>query len=140
MLSRSSSSIESEYQNIIESIAAVIFPGTPHRGSVDVVTIGELVRSLVSGLGIATTPVILDSLGLKNTELERAQEDFSRLWQTYDFKVKTFQEGLSLVKLGRKVVPEYSSRKINFDERGIPSSNPKASKTLVLRANSSLFL
>lgn len=109
MLSRSSSSTESEYQNIIESIAAVIFLGTPHRGSVDIAAIGELVRSLVSGLGIATTPVILDSLGLKNTELERAQEDFSRLWQMYDFKVKTFQEGLSLAKLGRKVVPEYSS-------------------------------
>ncbi|KAI6754905.1 hypothetical protein HG530_012657 [Fusarium avenaceum] len=109
MLSRSSSSTESEYQNIIESIAAVIFLGTPHRGSVDIAAIGELVRSLVSGLGIATTPIILDSLGLKNTELERAQEDFSRLWQTYDFKVKTFQEGLSLAKLGRKVVPEYSS-------------------------------
>lgn len=109
MLSRSSSSTESEHQNIIESIAAVIFLGTPHRGSVDIAAIGELVRSLVSGVGIATTPVILDSLGLKNTELERAQEDFSRLWQMYDFKVKTFQEGLSLAKLGRKVVPEYSS-------------------------------
>ncbi|KAG5655650.1 hypothetical protein KAF25_009149 [Fusarium avenaceum] len=90
MLSRSSSSTESEYQNIIESIAAVIFLGTPHRGSVDIAAIGELVRSLVSGLGTATTPVVLNSLGLKNTELERAQEDFSRLWQT-------------------KVVPEYSS-------------------------------
>ncbi|KAJ4249141.1 hypothetical protein NW762_012476 [Fusarium torreyae] len=109
MLSRSSSSAESEYQNITESIAAVIFLGTPHRGSVDIAAIGELVRSLVSGFGMATTPVILDSLGLKNTDLERAQEDFSRLWQSYDFKVKTFQEGLSLTKLGRKVVPEYSS-------------------------------
>ncbi|KAM0209156.1 hypothetical protein ACHAQD_011321 [Fusarium lateritium] len=109
MLSRSSSSTESQYQNIVESTAAVIFLGTPHRGSVDVAAIGELLRSLVSGLGITTTPVILDSLGMKNTDLERAQEDFSRLWQRYDFKVKTFQEGLSLAKLGRKVVPEYSS-------------------------------
>ena len=57
---------------------------------------------------------ILDALGLKTTDLERAQEAFSRLWQEYDFRVKTFQEGLGLIEvnlgvLGNKVVPDYSS-------------------------------
>ncbi|KAG4259265.1 hypothetical protein FPRO03_12941 [Fusarium proliferatum] len=109
MLSRSSSSTRREHQNILESVEAVIFLGTPHRGSVDIAAKGEVARSLLSALGVATTPVILDSLGLKNTDLERAQEEFSRLWHTSNFRVKTFQEGLILPKLGKKVVPEYSS-------------------------------
>ena len=58
---------------------------------------------------MATSPVILDSLGLKNTDLERAQEEFSRLWQTNNFRVKTFQEGLMFPKFGKKLVPNYSS-------------------------------
>jgi len=57
---------------------------------------------------------MLDALGLKTTDLERAQESFSMLWQKYDFRVKTFQEGLGLTGfnlgiLGKKVVPSYSS-------------------------------
>ncbi|KAF5572881.1 hypothetical protein FPCIR_14158 [Fusarium pseudocircinatum] len=109
MLSRSSSSTRCEHQNILQSVETVIFLGTPHRGSVDIAAKGEVARSLLSALGVATTPVILDSLGLKNTDLERAQEEFSRLWHTSNFRVKTFQEGLILPKLGKKVVPEYSS-------------------------------
>ncbi|KAF5536867.1 hypothetical protein FMEXI_10162 [Fusarium mexicanum] len=116
MLSRASSSTRYEHQNILESVEAVIFLGTPHRGSVDIATKGEVARSLLSALGVATTPVILDSLGLKNTDLERAQEEFSRLWHISNFRVKTFQEGLILPKLGKKVVPEYSSLIGNHQE------------------------
>lgn len=109
MLAKSSSSKCREHKNIVESTAAVVFLGTPHRGSLDVAAIGEVVRSIVSALGMKTTPAILDALGLKTTDLERAQEEFSRLWQKHDFRVKTFQEGLSLTKIGKKVVPHYSS-------------------------------
>lgn len=109
MLARSSASKEIELENIVESTAAVIFLGTPHRGSLEVAALGEVVRSVVSTLGMETTPAILDSLGLKTTDLERAQEEFSKLWQNHDFRVKTFQEGLSLAKIGKKVVPDYSS-------------------------------
>ncbi|KAF5657827.1 nb-arc ankyrin domain-containing protein [Fusarium denticulatum] len=116
MLSRASSSTRYEHQNVLESVEAVIFLGTPHRGSVDIAAKGEVARSLLSALGVATTPVILDSLGLKNTDLERAQEEFSRLWHTSNFRVKTFQEGLILPKLGKKVVPEYSSLIGNHQE------------------------
>ncbi|SCO75796.1 uncharacterized protein FRV6_00008 [Fusarium oxysporum] len=116
MLSRSSSSSRCEHQNILESVEAVIFLGTPHRGSVDIAAKGEVARSLLSAFGVATTPVILDSLGLKNTDLERVQEEFSRLWHTSNFRVKTFQEGLILPKLGKKVVPEYSSLLGNYRE------------------------
>ncbi|EHK20092.1 uncharacterized protein TRIVIDRAFT_48177, partial [Trichoderma virens Gv29-8] len=109
MLARSSSSVEGGLRNIVESTAMVVFLGTPHRGSQHVAALGEVVRSVVSSLGMKTTPVILDALGLKTTDLVRAQEDFSMLWHKYDFRVKTFQEGLTLAKLGKKVVPDYSS-------------------------------
>ncbi|KAJ4863623.1 NACHT domain-containing protein [Trichoderma breve] len=109
MLVRSSSSSETELKNIVESTATIVFLGTPHRGSQGVAALGEVVRSLVSSFGMETTPVILDALGLKTTDLLRAQEDFSTLWQKYDFRVKTFQEGLSLAKLKKKVVPDHSS-------------------------------
>lgn len=109
MLSRSSSSHEAELRSIVESTATIVFLGTPHRGSQDVAALGEVVRSVISSLGMETTPVILDALGLKTTDLLRAQEDFSTLWQRYDFRVKTFQEGLSLAKLKKKVVPDHSS-------------------------------
>lgn len=119
MLARSSASMDPDMMNVVESTAAIIFLGTPHRGSPDLAVMGEYVRSIVSTLGMETTPAILDALGLKTTDLERAQEEFSRLWQKYDFRVKTFQEGLAMSGIGlsglglsalaKKVVPDYSS-------------------------------
>lgn len=101
-------------KNIVESTAAVMFLGTPHRGSPELSSLGEWARSIISALRMDTTSAILDTLGLKTTDLERAQESFSGIWQIYDFRVKTFQEGLGLTGvnlgfLGNKVVPDISS-------------------------------
>jgi len=114
MLARSSESSENEYRNIVESTAALVFLGTPHRGSPDLSAVGEWARSVLRILLVGSSAAILDTLGLKNADLERAQEAFSRLWRQYDFRVKTFQEGLGLTGvnlgvLGNKVVPDYSS-------------------------------
>ncbi|CAH0047143.1 unnamed protein product [Clonostachys solani] len=114
MLGRSSSSAEDDLRNIVESTAAIVFLGTPHRGSPEFAAIGESLRSIVSSLGMETTPANLDALGLKTTDLERAQEAFSTIWNKYDFRVKTFQESLSMTgiglgSLGNKVVPDHSS-------------------------------
>ncbi|KAL7956672.1 hypothetical protein V8C34DRAFT_306352 [Trichoderma compactum] len=38
-----------------------------------------------------------------------SKEILIALWLKYNFQVKTFQEGLSLAKLGKKVVPDYTS-------------------------------
>jgi protein SERAC1 len=43
-----------------------------------------------------TNKRILDSLSLRNSDLERCQDIFSSLWLKYNFQVKTFQEGLPL--------------------------------------------
>lgn len=114
MLARSSTSVEAHLSSIVESTKAIVFLGTPHRGSPDFAAAGDLARSILSRLGFETTPTMLHALGLKNSDLERAQESFSALWHKHDFHVKTFQEGLGLIGinlgvLGSKVVPDYSS-------------------------------
>ncbi|EXK25983.1 hypothetical protein FOMG_17424 [Fusarium oxysporum f. sp. melonis 26406] len=114
MLALSSTSDTVSLQGIVMSTAAIIFMGTPHRGSPEFSEIGELARSMLSTFGIQTSSAILDTLGLKTTDLERIQEAFSRLWNQYDFKVKTFQEGfgftgINLGVIGNKVVPHDSS-------------------------------
>ncbi|SPO07363.1 uncharacterized protein DNG_10057 [Cephalotrichum gorgonifer] len=115
MLSESSVSGESALKDIIESTSAVIFFGTPHRGSAGLANIGETVRRVATKvLRMDTSHAPLLALGLHSAELERCQDAFSRLWAMYDFRVKTFQEGLALTgfnigALGEKVVPDYSS-------------------------------
>ncbi|CVL05354.1 uncharacterized protein FMAN_10786 [Fusarium mangiferae] len=114
MLALSSNSDNPTQKAVVQSTAAVIFLGTPHRGSPELSAIGEWARSMLSSLKFQTTSTILDSLGLKTTDLERAHEAFCRLWHQYDFQVKTFQEsfgltGIDLGVLGNKVVPHESS-------------------------------
>lgn len=114
MLASSSNSPEHILENVVASTIAVIFLGTPHRGSPDLALIGDRARSMISALRMRTNPEILDALRLKTRDLERAQDSFSAVWSRYDFRVKTFQEGLGLTGLnfgpfGRKVVPDDSS-------------------------------
>ncbi|KAF3023462.1 hypothetical protein E8E14_001444 [Neopestalotiopsis sp. 37M] len=121
-LAASSTSADASMKNVIESTEGVIFMGTPHRGSSDLSDLGERARMILSAFRMETNSAILDTLGLRTSDLERAQESFSRLWQDYGFKVKTFQEGLGLTGvhlgiLGDKVVPDYSSLLGNHRER-----------------------
>ncbi|RKL31542.1 hypothetical protein BFJ72_g10946 [Fusarium proliferatum] len=114
MLALSWASYTAFLKDIVECTAAVVFLGTPHRGSPDLSAIGEWARSILDTFHFQTNPAILDALGLKTTDLERAHEAFSRLWLQYDFRVKTFQEGFGLAGiklgvLGNKVVPHDSS-------------------------------
>ncbi|VUC32074.1 unnamed protein product [Clonostachys rosea] len=119
-LARSSISPDVTLKDVAKSTAAVMFLGTPHRGSPDLAALGEYVRSIASTLWMDTTPALLDALGLKTTDLERAQESFSAIWQKYNFQVKTFQEGLPMTKLGlgtTKIVPDTSSSLGDHRER-----------------------
>ncbi|KAF4448946.1 hypothetical protein F53441_7715 [Fusarium austroafricanum] len=114
MLALSFTSKTPEHKGIVESTAAIIFLGTPHRGSPELSAIGEWARSMLSTLHFQTATAMLDTLGLKTTDLERAHEAFCRIWHQYDFQVKTFQEslgltGIDLGVLGNKVVPHESS-------------------------------
>lgn len=122
MLASSSNSNDSWLKNVVTSTSAVIFLGTPHRGSGELATLGDRARSMISAFRIKTNPAILDALRLKTKDLERAQEAFSTVWSQFDFRVKTFQEGLGLTGLnfgpfGKKVVPDFSSLLGDIRER-----------------------
>ncbi|KAK3898253.1 hypothetical protein C8A05DRAFT_47370 [Staphylotrichum tortipilum] len=110
-----SSSNVQQFEAILQSTAGVVFLGTPYRGSPSA-SIGEIERKAAGALLIDTNSRILDSISLKNSDLERCQEVFSSLWIRHNFSVKTFQEGLPLklpFRLGQptmgKVVPDTSS-------------------------------
>jgi hypothetical protein len=65
--------------------------------------LGDVVRRIASViLRFDTNPVILRALGLDSPELELCRESFITQWRIYDFRVKTFQEALSMagVNLG----------------------------------------
>jgi hypothetical protein len=114
MLALSSTADTNMLTVVVESTAAVIFLSTPHQGSPELSAIGEWARSFLGSLRFQTTATILNTLGLKNDDLERAHESFIRLWRRYDSRVKTFQEGfgitgVNLGVLGDKVVPDTSS-------------------------------
>ncbi|KAI0418466.1 hypothetical protein F5X98DRAFT_338140 [Xylaria grammica] len=110
-----STSNSENIENILKSTTGVMFLGTPHRGS-NAAGVGEIARKAASLLLMDTNSRVLDSLSLRNSDLERCQDVFSSLWLKYNFQVKTFQEGLPLklpIRLGQskmaKVVPDISS-------------------------------
>lgn len=101
MISYAEASKEDEFLEIVQDISAVVFLGTPHRGS-DAARVGDIARRVASALRIDTNPAILDSLGLRNDDLVRSQQSFARIWDERRFVVKTFQEskGVSGVNVG----------------------------------------
>jgi hypothetical protein len=88
--------------DVVKCTGAVVFMGTPHRGSEDMAATGEKGRMIASALLVDSSSSVLDSLGLENADLERCHDKFTQLWEKYEFRVKTFQEGQALlgVKLG----------------------------------------
>jgi hypothetical protein len=102
LISYADPSKEREFLDIVEDVSAVVFLGTPHRGS-GVANLGDIARWLVGALGVDTSPAMLDSLGLRNDDLARNQQAFARIWDERRFHVKTFQEseGVIGVNVGR---------------------------------------
>ncbi|ETS78261.1 hypothetical protein PFICI_10323 [Pestalotiopsis fici W106-1] len=112
-LSFSNGSNDPETKSVVQNTAAIVFLGTPHRGS-QWAALGETARRIVAAVGMDTNHKILDSLGLQTSELNRVQTSFSNVWNTYGFRVKTFQEGLgfkptSVFGMNKKIVDNISS-------------------------------
>ena len=106
MLAYSDTRTDENLRDVVRSTAAVIFLGTPYRGSKDMASVAEVVRKAASWLLIDTSSTALDALGLKTSDLERCQDAFSRLWRAHDFQVKTFQEGYGLTSFNVGVLFE----------------------------------
>lgn len=100
-------------KDIYASTKAILFLGTPHRGS-GKAGIAEVVRKIVSVSGFDTTNQNIRSLQIDSTELELIHELFMRLYGQKDchFKVLTFQEakgvtGISYLKMNERVSSSY---------------------------------
>lgn len=115
VLRRSESSEESEIRNIIHHTKAVVFLGTPHRGSPGFASTADVVRRVASTiLRFDSNDSIIRALGVDSPELELSRESFITQWRKLQFTVKTFQEarpitGVGVGLLNDKVVPDTSS-------------------------------
>ncbi|KAK8043433.1 hypothetical protein PG993_005863 [Apiospora rasikravindrae] len=114
MLAKCDISDNTRHKKIVDATAGIMFFGTPHRGSKDLASLGDVARK-AAGILLDTNSAALDSLGLKTTDLERSQEHFSSIWRRQDFRVKTWQEGTGLSPMNLKyfkdkVVPDISSQ------------------------------
>ncbi|KUJ09878.1 ankyrin [Mollisia scopiformis] len=115
VIRRAAADTESTVLDIYTSTEAVIFLGTPHRGS-SKAGIAEVVRKIVSVSGFDTTDKNIRALQVNSTELELIHELFMKLYEQKErqFKVLTFQEakgvsGISYLKLNERVVEPFSS-------------------------------
>jgi pimeloyl-ACP methyl ester carboxylesterase len=93
VLHRSQQAGEADLNDIVESTKAVVFLGTPHRGSPEFKKIGDVAGHIVSHImRMDTNDALLGSLGLDSPELDLSRESFLQQWRTHGFRVKTFQE------------------------------------------------
>ncbi|KAI1448548.1 hypothetical protein F5Y02DRAFT_373872 [Annulohypoxylon stygium] len=115
VLRRCETSHESQFHNILSSTQAVIFLGTPHRGSPGFASIAEVVRNFGSTIfRFDSNEIMIRALGIDAPELELSRESFISQWSRLQFTVKTFQEalpisGVGIGHLNKKVVPDISS-------------------------------
>ena len=99
MLRRASGFKEEDVNDVYRSSSAILFLGTPHRGS-EHASLGEAIRRIASAAGFDTHGQILQALQPGGEILELAREEFSELWREKRFIVRTFQEsqGISGVR------------------------------------------
>lgn len=98
-LRRSDGDEDPSLTTLVNSTRAVLFLGTPHRGS-SYASFGETLRRVASAVGFDTNDANLRVLHLGAPELQLAQEEFLKIWRQKNLIVRTFQEssGIAGVK------------------------------------------
>ena len=92
---------------VSQSTKAVMFFGTPHRGS-EFTDLGETIRRIVSAAGFDTTKQNLRSLEVDSGMLEDCHRRFQQLQSRQGIEIFTFQEnrgvaGVAYLGLNSKV-------------------------------------
>ncbi|OAA65369.1 hypothetical protein SPI_02156 [Niveomyces insectorum RCEF 264] len=97
MLRRSEASSDPVVKDILHSLSAVVFLACPHRDTVHG-GLGDAIRSMAGVMmGIDDTDEVLQDLSGANAPyVNLGRQNFIRIWNDYNFKVKTFQEALPL--------------------------------------------
>jgi protein SERAC1 len=98
-------------RDLIQSTLAVIFMACPHRDS----QYGKLSDAVISMASTilrtrADDPVLQDLSGANSAMLNVARQSFVRLWNDYNFRVRTYQENVPIRTSFREQRPEHVSR------------------------------
>jgi hypothetical protein len=103
VLRRAATEADPALLDIYTSTEAILFLGTPHRGS-NKAGIAEVVRKIVSVSGFDTTDQNIRALQINSTELELIHELFMKLYEQKDrqFKAKGVA-GINYLKLNERV-------------------------------------
>jgi len=109
-------------REVLLSTSAVVFFACPHRPS-DHSTLAKAIKSMASAtLGVDVDDPVLEELsGANSIEVELGRHSFLRMWNDYNFRVKTFQES---------IVPSYRFLPLRADAVGGPVSSLWTSLTL----------
>ncbi len=101
---------EPSMKDIVQSALAIIFMGCPHRDSQHG-KLSDAVTSMASAmLRVKSHDRVLQDLsGANNALLNLGRQSFVRLWNDYNFRVRTFQENTSIQHTVRDPKPEHVS-------------------------------
>ncbi|KAK2850734.1 hypothetical protein FQN49_005371 [Arthroderma sp. PD_2] len=111
LLRRAAVEEDAELLDVRNSTKAIIFMGTPHRGS-SLAPSRETMRKIISACGFDTNDKNIRAQHFDSTELEVSREDFMRQWRQERFIVRTFQESLGyggFIGRNRKMAMDMSS-------------------------------
>ncbi len=122
VLRRSDGMGEPSRKDIPQSTLAVVFMACPHRDS-QYGTLGDAVKSMAGAmLRIDVDDQVLQDLsGANSAILNLGRESFIRLWNGYNFKVRTYQEQAPIQPTPGEPKPEHVSA---IPARCRPSSKP----------------
>ncbi|KAH9234110.1 hypothetical protein K456DRAFT_331285 [Colletotrichum gloeosporioides 23] len=97
---------------LLSRLKAVVFCGTPHRGS-DTASWALIARHLAAVAGINVNRRQLDDLSVDSQVLDLIQDDFIKLLDQYPtIRIHSFQEGRNLAGLGSKASYAISHRAV----------------------------
>ncbi|KAL2151620.1 hypothetical protein VTH82DRAFT_6718 [Thermothelomyces myriococcoides] len=82
-------------KEILLSTSAIVFLGSPHRAT-EHCSLGDAVQRMAAATLLAdpNEPFLGEVCGIRAPELELGRQTFVRLWNEYNFVVKTFQESV----------------------------------------------
>jgi protein SERAC1 len=82
-------------KEVLLSTSGVVFLGCPHRAT-EHSTLADAIKSMAGvTFRVDSQDLVLDHLsGASSVEAELGRQAFIRMWNDYNFKVKTFQESI----------------------------------------------
>ena len=94
-------------KEIIHSTSGVVFFGSPHRAT-EHCTLSDAIKSMAGAtFGMNPQDPVLQQLsGANSLQAELGRQTFIRLWNDFNFRVKTFQES---------IIPTYRFMDLRFE-------------------------